>query len=228
MSAAKRATLLLLLLAAIGANASHDHNGCHGLNTPLSKTDLHEVFGDWVLVWSVADYRRGRDLLPKLISSHVELRLLPDDHTVMFNERNLFVDESCTKHFINMSTSDSDNHSLHNIAAMLETDGVVSHNNEEGHTDFYKSCSDCLLMVYTSAEGRYLLNYRREGHHQDVEVLKAALSDHQRLAESLGFPLDKPFSYDGAADFCHKKSSAVEESGCDAQRASTYQTCSAP
>lgn len=48
----------------------------------------------------------------------------------------------------------------------------------------------CLLCVCESG---------REGQHRDVEQLKAAHGDHHELAECLGFPHDKPFSYDGAA-----------------------------
>ncbi|XP_031734801.1 saxitoxin and tetrodotoxin-binding protein 1-like [Anarrhichthys ocellatus] len=47
----------------------------------------------------------------------------------------------------------------------------------------------------------------KEGHHQDVEKMNSHHGELRKLAECLGFPHDKPFSYDGAADFCHKKSS---------------------
>ncbi|XP_023254440.1 saxitoxin and tetrodotoxin-binding protein 1-like, partial [Seriola lalandi dorsalis] len=120
-------------------------------------------------------------------------------------------DGSCTNFIINMSmpsdpTSD-EHHQLKVIAATVEKDGVVQPYNDSGVVDVYESCPDCLTAVYKSIHGRYLLSYRREGHHSDVEQLKAAHSDHRKQAECLGFPHDKAFSYDGAADFCHKKSS---------------------
>uniref|UniRef100_A0A3B4WDB1 Uncharacterized protein n=1 Tax=Seriola lalandi dorsalis TaxID=1841481 RepID=A0A3B4WDB1_SERLL len=93
------------------------------------------------------------------------------------------------------------------VCVSVEKDGVVQPYNDSGVVDVYESCPDCLTAVYKSIHGRYLLSYRREGHHSDVEQLKAAHSDHRKQAECLGFPHDKAFSYDGAADFCHKKSS---------------------
>ncbi|XP_049457609.1 saxitoxin and tetrodotoxin-binding protein 2-like isoform X2 [Epinephelus fuscoguttatus] len=167
MSVVKQGTLLLLLLAVIGTSA--DHDDCHGLNTTLPATDLHKIVGDWVLVWSVSDHQQGWDLLPNVTSSHAEFRLLPDNHTYMFNERNMYIDKLCANYIINMSTEGSDDHMLHNRGA------------------------------------------RRDGHHRDVEVLNAAHDNHKKQAECLGFPHDKPFSYDGVADFCHKKSSADVE-----------------
>ncbi|XP_023252717.1 saxitoxin and tetrodotoxin-binding protein 1-like [Seriola lalandi dorsalis] len=144
-------TVLLLLLAAIGCNAAPAADECEGLHKTLPAKDLHTIFGDWVLVWSVSDHQQGSDLLQNLSSSHVELRLLPDNTTIMFNERNVFIDGSCSNFIINMSmpsdpTSD-EHHPLNTIAAS------------------------------------------------------------EKQAECLGFPHDKAFSYDGAADFCHKKSS---------------------
>ncbi|XP_022603157.1 saxitoxin and tetrodotoxin-binding protein 1-like [Seriola dumerili] len=203
--------VLLLLLAAISCSAAPAADECEGLHKTLPAKDLHTIFGDWVLVWSVSDHQQGWDLLPNVSSSHVELRLLPDNTTIMFNERNMYIDKSCSNFIINMSmpsdpTSD-EHHPLNVIAATVEKDGVVQPYNDSGVVDVYESCPDCLTAVYKSIHGRYLLSYRREGHHSDVEQLKAAHSDHRKQAECLGFPHDKPFSYDGAADFCHKKSS---------------------
>ncbi|XP_044028260.1 uncharacterized protein LOC122864712 [Siniperca chuatsi] len=217
MIVVKRAVLLLLLLllAVIGTDAAPGPGHCGVLNKTLPTKDFHKIFGDWVLVWSVSDYQLGSDVLGNLSSSHVKLQLLPDNKTIVYNERNMFLDKPCTQYFINMSMpsdpSDSDHHTLHTEAAMVEKDGVVQPYNDSGDVDFYESCSDCLVMVYREKEFQFLLIYRREGHHRDVELLKAAHSDHKKLAECLGFPHDRPFSYDGVADFCHKKSSPAAE-----------------
>ncbi|XP_070778314.1 saxitoxin and tetrodotoxin-binding protein 1-like [Enoplosus armatus] len=210
MSVVMRA-VLLLLVAAISTNAVPGPEDCDGLNKTLPTKDLHKIFGDWVLVWSVSEDQKYLEQVRNLSSSHVALQLLPDNKTIEYNERNMFLEKSCTQYLINVSmpsdASDSDHHTLHTVAATVEKDGVVSLFNDSGKLDFYESCSDCLVMVYRGEVGRFLLIYRREGQHQDVEELKAAHSDHKKLAECLGFPHDEPFIYDGAADFCHKKSS---------------------
>ncbi|XP_074469152.1 saxitoxin and tetrodotoxin-binding protein 1-like isoform X2 [Sebastes fasciatus] len=208
-----KTVMLLLLLAAIGTNADHQE-GCDDLKM-VAKEDLHKSYGHWVLVWAAADHQEGSDLLPNVSSSFVELHLLPDNNTVMFTERNLFLDKTCVNYFINMSMDDSDNHTVHTNDAMVEKDGNFSTYNESGDVDFYETCPDCLMMVYNSAAGRYLLNYRSEGHHQDVEQMKANQAGHQKHAKCLGFPQDNPFIYDGAADFCHKNSSAEVEATAD-------------
>ncbi|XP_038580316.1 saxitoxin and tetrodotoxin-binding protein 2-like isoform X2 [Micropterus salmoides] len=114
----KRAVLLLLVVvAAIGTNAQPGPEDCDGLSKRLPTKDLHKVFGDWVLVWSVSDSQHGWDLLVNLSSSHVKLQLLPDNKTIMANERNMFPDKTCSKYFFNLSMpsdpSDSDHHTLY-------------------------------------------------------------------------------------------------------------------
>ena len=202
--------MLLLLLAAIGTNAAPGPENCDGLNITLPRKDLDKIFGDWVLVASVSNDPKGAELLANLSSSVVELQLLPDNKTIDYTERNLFLNKLCTKYFINMpmpSDSESDQYTLRINAGTLETDGVVSLFNDSAQVEFFESCSDCLMMTYKGTVGHYLLSYRREGQHQDVEQLKAARSDVEKLARCLGLPHDQPFSYDGAADFCPKKSS---------------------
>ncbi|XP_026155815.1 saxitoxin and tetrodotoxin-binding protein 1-like [Mastacembelus armatus] len=209
--AVKRAVLLLLVAGAMGSNTAPDGEECDHVKTRLPTKDLHKIFGDWVLVWSVCDYQQGWDLLPNVSSSHVELRLLPDNKTIMLNERNLYLDKSCSNYILNMSMpsdpSDTQHPPLQSHAATVERDGVVQPFNYSSEMDFYETCSDCLLLIYRSSLGRFLLSYRREGHHSDAEQLRAAHDAHRKQAECLGLPHDKPFSYDGAADFCHKKSS---------------------
>ncbi|XP_038580317.1 saxitoxin and tetrodotoxin-binding protein 1-like [Micropterus salmoides] len=207
--------LLLLLLAAIGSDARPGPEDCDSLSKRLPTKDLHKIFGDWVLVWTVSDSQHGSDMLVNLSSSHIEFKLLPDNKTIMYNERNMFLDKTCSKYFFNLSMpsdpSDSENYTLYSGVGTLEKDGVVHLYNQSGRADFYESGSDYLVFVFRDTRVQFLLIYRREGQHRDVEQLKAAHGDHHELAECLGFPQDKPFSYDGAADFCHKKSSPAVE-----------------
>ncbi|KAL7382743.1 hypothetical protein ABVT39_027157 [Epinephelus coioides] len=208
MSVVKQATLLLLL-AVISTYADHHHD-CHNLTKKLPETDLHEIFGDWVLVWSVSKNERVPGQWSDIISSDVELRLLPDNHTITFSERNMFHNGTCINFFINMTRDESHNHTLQVIGGTMEMNGTISPDNELGHVDFYESCPDCLVLVYMSSEGHFLMIYKKDGEHRNAELLKAAHSNHTKLAECLGFPHDKALHYKGPTDFCHKKSSPDE------------------
>ncbi|XP_031175672.1 saxitoxin and tetrodotoxin-binding protein 1-like, partial [Sander lucioperca] len=168
-----------------------------------------QIFGDWVLVWSVTDHDKGNALALNVTSSHVEFRLHDDNKMVMFTERTKFIHQTCVTYIINMTMpTDPLDSTLISFTGAMEKDGLLEVYNETETFTFFESCPDCLSMVWKDSEGRFLLNYRREGHHRDVEKLKADHSDHHKLAACLGFPANaNPFNYDGAADFCHKKSS---------------------
>uniref|UniRef100_A0A3Q1GLW2 Uncharacterized protein n=1 Tax=Acanthochromis polyacanthus TaxID=80966 RepID=A0A3Q1GLW2_9TELE len=97
-----------------------------------------------------------------------------------------------------------------------EYDGVVSVYDDQGRADFYQSCPDCLLGIYSGIFegkiGRMLLFYRKEGKHQDADDLKAAAVVHKKMAECLKFDVSTWFTYDGVAGknnslrscYCHK------------------------
>ncbi|XP_035848831.1 uncharacterized protein LOC116064680 isoform X7 [Sander lucioperca] len=216
MSVVKRAVLLTLLLAAIGSFAAAGPEDCHGLNVTLQTKDIHKIFGDWVLVWSITDHDKGNALLPKVTSSHVEFRLRDDKTTVVFTERNMYTHQSCLTYVINMTMpTDPLDSTMTTFPGSMEKDGLLEVYNETATVTFFETCPDCLSMVFKDSEGRFLLNYRREGDHRDVEKLKADHSDHHKLAACLGFPANaNPFNYDGAADFCHKKSSPAGPEDC--------------
>ncbi|XP_060948369.1 saxitoxin and tetrodotoxin-binding protein 1-like [Limanda limanda] len=202
--------LLLVLLLALGSNAAALPDECDGLKKPLPAGDLHQIFGDWVLVWATTDIPEGWNMYPNITSSHVELRLHADNKTIEFNERNYHSDNSCTNYILNMMSSPagvSDRHTLQSLSATVEKDGVVQPYNDTGDLDLYESCSDCLVAIYTNKDGRFLMIYKREGHHSDVDQLKASHAEHKKRAQCLGFSGDKEFLYDGVKDFCHKKSS---------------------
>ncbi|XP_029023615.1 saxitoxin and tetrodotoxin-binding protein 2-like isoform X2 [Betta splendens] len=196
--------------AAVGYEAVPTCKKCEGLNSRLPTKDLDQIFGAWVLVWSVSDHDKGWDLLQNVSSSHVELQLLPDKRGAVFNERNLYKDKSCSNYVINLALpsdlSDAGHHTLHMVSATVEVDGVVKPYNDSAALDFYQTCPDCLLVVYKYVHGRFLLSYRRERHHSDAQRLKAAHDDHRKQSECLGFQHHSPFSYDGEAEFCYKKS----------------------
>ncbi|XP_068424941.1 saxitoxin and tetrodotoxin-binding protein 1-like [Clinocottus analis] len=212
MSAVKRAVLLLLV--AIGTNAAPTPEDCHRLKN-RSISDLNEVMADWVLVWSVADHQEAWDLVQNLSSSHVETRM-HHDNTIVLREWNLFHDKSCTKYFMNFTIDESGNHTLDSIAATVEIGGIVSPFNESVQVDFYQSCPDCMMVLYTAPSGRFLLKYRKEGHHHDLEEMKSHHDANRKMAECLGIPHDREFIYDGVADFCHKKSSPEADAAASA------------
>uniref|UniRef100_A0A3P9IDH6 Uncharacterized protein n=1 Tax=Oryzias latipes TaxID=8090 RepID=A0A3P9IDH6_ORYLA len=202
---------VLLLLAVIGSHAAPNASKCDGLTKRLPTKDLNKIFRNWVLVWGVSDREEAIDLLPNVSSSHVEFKLLPDNKTFSYIERNMFNHNlsSCTTYFINMtvpSNIETEVQTLHADNIRLEKGRQPLEYNDTGAVDFYESCSDCLLLVYKSSRFRYLLSYKEEGSHRDVEQHKATYDDHRKLAECLGFPKKKPYVYDRVADFCHKKS----------------------
>ncbi|XP_078124360.1 saxitoxin and tetrodotoxin-binding protein 1-like [Sander vitreus] len=202
-------TRAVLLLAAIGSSAAADPEDCQGLNATLQTKDIHKIFGDWVLVWSITDHDQGNVLLQNVTSSHAELRLCDDNKTVTCTVRNMHTHQSCVTYFINMTMpTDPLDSTMTSFPGAIDKDGLLEVYNETAAVNFFETCPDCLSMVFKDSEGRFLLNYRREGDHRDVEKLKADHSDHHKLAACLGFPANaNPFNYDGAADFCHKKSS---------------------
>ncbi|XP_068424942.1 saxitoxin and tetrodotoxin-binding protein 1-like [Clinocottus analis] len=213
MSAVKRAVLLLLV--AIGTNAAPTSEDCHRLKNQ-SISDLNEVMGDWVLVWSVATIKLSNDVMQKLSSSHAEMRMHHDNHTILLTERHLLHDKSCRKDFMNFTIDESGNHTLDCISATVEIGGIVSPFNESEQVDFYQSCSECMTMLYSSRLGRHLLIYRKEGHHHDLEEMKSHHDANRKMAECLGIPHDREFIYDGVADFCHKKSSPEADAAASA------------
>ncbi|XP_013880647.1 saxitoxin and tetrodotoxin-binding protein 1 [Austrofundulus limnaeus] len=216
MSLAK-GTVLLLLLAAISCDAAPAAEECAPVTQRLPTADLHQIFGHWVLVWSVSGRELGQALLGKLASSHVEFKLDNDNKTIDYIERNQFVEhgkhDSCTSYFIKMTmpSDDAEHHTIKCDSIQVEKDGAPVVYNDTGVVDFYKTCSDCLLMTYTTQTHKYLLFYKKEGSHPDVEQHKAHHDDHRKVAECLGFPHNQPFIYNGKADFCHKSSILISE-----------------
>ncbi|CAG5887637.1 saxitoxin and tetrodotoxin-binding protein 1-like [Menidia menidia] len=208
-------TAVLLLLAVISSNAEPTAEECETLGKRLPSKDLQKIYGEWVLVWSVSDHDKGHDTLLNCSSSHVEFKLLDDKKTIEYIERNVYLGslDSCTTYSSNLTTptdETTEHHTLKCDVVRVEKDGAVQEYNDTGAVDFYQSCEDCLLMVYKTSTHRFLLSYKREGSHRDVEQMKTAHEGLKKLAECLKFPHDKPFAYDGLADFCHKKSAPAE------------------
>ncbi|XP_039677863.1 saxitoxin and tetrodotoxin-binding protein 1-like [Perca fluviatilis] len=195
-------TLLTLLLAAIGSSAAAGPEDCHALNVTLQTKDMHKILGDWVLVWSVTDHDQGNAVALNITSSHVEFRLNDDNKTVTFTERTKFTHQTCVTYIINLTMpTDPLDSTLISFTGAMEKDGLLEVYNDTETVNVFETVGpDCLSMVWKDSEGRFLHNYRREGHHRDVENLKADHSDHYKQAACLGFPANaKPFSYDGAA-----------------------------
>ncbi|KAJ4921827.1 hypothetical protein JOQ06_024653, partial [Pogonophryne albipinna] len=221
-----KGALLLLLLAVANAKPDHhqhhhhdhhhDHNHDHDHNHTdqkaadsdhcqvlkmLSRDDLQQILGDWFLVWSVSDHQQGHDVLRNLSSSRVEMRLEEDNQTLMFIERNRLSDK-CINYYINMSMELLHNpkQTMHPIEGKMEVDGVLGPYNDTAIVNFYETCPNCMMIVFnTTSMGKFLLNYRKEGHHQDVDHMKADHDTHRKMAECLGFDHDQPYIYNGVA-----------------------------
>ncbi|KAM9332788.1 saxitoxin and tetrodotoxin-binding protein 1-like [Pholidichthys leucotaenia] len=180
---------------------------CVDLNKRLPTKNLNTIFGDWVLVWSMAN---EDTLWDDITTSHVELRLHSDNKTIQYDERNRFSNNSCIIYFMNTmvpADSDAEHHTLHINDIRVEQDGAKVAYDETGEVDVFQDCDDCLTMVYRTSLGKhFLLHYRREGKHRDLVQLKSAHNTRKKQAECLGITSHKVYSYDGVTDFCHKKS----------------------
>ncbi|XP_028283688.1 saxitoxin and tetrodotoxin-binding protein 2-like [Parambassis ranga] len=165
----------------------------------------------WVLVEAFSDYPAGVEIVKNINSSVVELKLRDDNQTIEFVEKNV-VGGKCITYRINMTAPDrqASNHTLQLAnPGVLELDGVESPYDDQGRAEAYQGCPDCLLVVYSGVfegtAGRMLLIYRAEGKHLNAEELKAAESNHLKMAECLKFDVSAHFVYDGKAEFCLEK-----------------------
>nr|QRX85582.1 tribytltin binding protein type 1 [Takifugu flavidus] len=197
--------VLLLMLAVLGIRAAPAPEECHKLTKAVTKADLQSVSGDWVLVWSIDENSTISDDWKKLKSSHVEQRI--HSGVIDYTERNMLKNNSCMTFKTNMTAGPEGQNTFIYTSGKIEENGVVTVLDGNGMVKFFETCADCLSMEYSGFIGHFLLIYRRDGVHQNVEVLKAAHDDNQKLAECLGFSIGEPFIYDGVSDFCHKKSS---------------------
>ncbi|KAK5911710.1 hypothetical protein CgunFtcFv8_005861 [Champsocephalus gunnari] len=204
-----KGALLLLLLAVANAkpdhHLGHDHGHDHGhdqCHVPkmLARDNLQPVLGDWVLVWAVSDHQESQDILRTLSSSRVEMRLQEDNQTLMFIERNRLSDKFINYYInISMDLLHNPRQALHPFKGKMEVDGVLVSNNETGSVNFYETCPNCMRIVFNMSRGVFVLNYRKEGHHQDVDHMKADHDNHRKMAECLGIEHDQPYIYDGVA-----------------------------
>ncbi|KAF6731565.1 Saxitoxin and tetrodotoxin-binding protein 1 [Oryzias melastigma] len=201
---------VLLLLAVIGSHAAPNPSKCEGLTKRLQTKDLNKIFRNWVLVWSVADHEEGDSLVSNISSSHVEFQLLPENKTISYIERNVynvnvFQSEPFFLHYLlhecdrTIQQRPRSKRCVSTTSVRLEVDGQPVEYNDTGAVDFYETCPDCLMLVYKTSSGRYLLDYKEEGSHRDVEKHKAGHDDHKKLADCLGFPDKKAYVYDGVA-----------------------------
>uniref|UniRef100_A0AAQ5YSS2 Uncharacterized protein n=1 Tax=Amphiprion ocellaris TaxID=80972 RepID=A0AAQ5YSS2_AMPOC len=177
-----RAALLLLLLSTSAA----EHCDMPEKLLPPVCLSAQIMESRWVLVEAFSDYPQGIDLVRYANSSVVEVETRSNNKTFLLVERNCY-GSVCGASY-----------------SQVEYDGVVSVYDDQGRADFYQSCPDCLLGIYSGifegTLGRMLLFYRKEGKHQDADNLKAAAVVHKKMAECLKFDVSTWFTYDGAAD----------------------------
>uniref|UniRef100_A0A674MTV5 Tribytltin binding protein type 2a n=1 Tax=Takifugu rubripes TaxID=31033 RepID=A0A674MTV5_TAKRU len=197
--------VLLLMLAVLGIRAAPSPEECHKLTKPVTKADVQSVSGDWVLVWYISDNISTSNEWTKLKTSYVEQRV--HSGVIRFTERNMLKNNSCMTFKTNMTAGPEGQNTFIYTSGTMEVNGVDIEYPGNGTVKFFETCADCMSMEYSGFFGHFLLIYRRYGVHQNVEVLKAAQDEGQKLAECLGFSIDEPFIYDGVSDFCHKKSS---------------------
>ncbi|XP_036001344.1 saxitoxin and tetrodotoxin-binding protein 1 isoform X2 [Fundulus heteroclitus] len=201
------ALLVVLLLSCSAPSSAEECN----LPAKMQQEDLHKLSEvRWVLLEGFADYPAGVELLKNINSSIVEMQL-KDNKRVLVIERDVVVGK-CLIFRVNFSVPDveTSNHTLFlDGPGVQELDGVVTPYDDQGRADIYQSCPTCLLIVYhgvfEGTPGRILVFYRSEGKHLDAEELKAAESEHRRMAECLKFNVETSFRYDGKADFCLEK-----------------------
>uniref|UniRef100_A0A3P8SVT8 Lipocalin/cytosolic fatty-acid binding domain-containing protein n=1 Tax=Amphiprion percula TaxID=161767 RepID=A0A3P8SVT8_AMPPE len=155
----------------------------------------------WVLVEAFSDYPQGIDLVRYANSSVVEVETRSDNKTFLLVERNCY-GSVCGASYSQVEVCFLQ-HKFCFFPGVENYDGVVSVYDDQGRADFYQSCPDCLLGIYSGifegTLGRMLLFYRKEGKHQDADDLKAAAVVHKKMAECLKFDVSTWFTYDGAA-----------------------------
>nr|XP_054600917.1 saxitoxin and tetrodotoxin-binding protein 1-like [Nothobranchius furzeri] len=95
--------------------------------------------------------------------------------------------------------NNSEHHTLKSDFMKVEKEGIVQNYTGIGDIDYYESCSNCLLMPYKTSTHQYLISYKREGLHRDVEKHKVDHDNLKKMAECLGFRHDKQFIYNGLA-----------------------------
>ncbi|KAM4725392.1 saxitoxin and tetrodotoxin-binding protein 1-like [Anableps anableps] len=202
------ALLVLMLLSGNTPSASEECN----LPAKMQREDLHKLSAvRWVLVEAFADYPAGEELMKNANSSIMELKLKDNNESFLFVEQNI-VAGNCLIFRGNLSIPDAET-SNHTVIldgdGVREFGGVVTPYDDQGRADVHQVCPNCLLIVYhgvfEGTPGRILLIYRSEGKHLDAKELKAAESEHRRMAKCLKFNVGISFRYDGKADFCLEK-----------------------
>ncbi|XP_030202597.1 uncharacterized protein LOC115535475 [Gadus morhua] len=220
--AAVFAVLLLGLLAPATAAAdpapAAAAPSCDDVVTPLRRDQADKALGSWVLVGSVTDEKIG--LLPQLSSSLMELSLSEDNSSFTYIERNGFVNGSCLWLHIVGNITDNANLTVRLHTMVREQDGVEITTREVfGHITLFQSCPSCpedrLTSYYSgvsdpadsnSTDVQFIMNYRREGQHQDLEALKEVpLSTRQQAACLNMTEITGEYSYDGDTEPCPRK-----------------------
>uniref|UniRef100_A0A672G5N5 Apolipoprotein M n=1 Tax=Salarias fasciatus TaxID=181472 RepID=A0A672G5N5_SALFA len=214
MTANMRRVVLLLLLGVGVSTAVPDQ--CEAANKRQPTAELDKIYGDWVLVWAVGDTNKTREILSGTNTSYAQIQLLGDNQTVQFHERNLNNVSSCISFDIRLTVnSTAEQLTLHTTNINMDLNGVPRPYNETYQILFYLTCKDCLLAVINTAEhGRFLMNYRKEGHHQNntpPAERQAAEQLMKKQAECLSFPTEKPYVYDGQTGETVKPEESWEE-----------------
>ncbi|XP_059900005.1 uncharacterized protein LOC132451442 [Gadus macrocephalus] len=216
--AAVFAVLLLGLLAAAAAADVPAAPSCDDVITPLRRDQADKALGSWVLVGFVTDKKTG--LLHKLSSAFLELSLSEDNSSFTSIERIRLGNEQCSWVRVMGNITDDANLTLRLHTMVLELGGVETTPQEVfGQITLFQSCPSCpedrLTSYYRGVDNptdsnspavQFIMNYRREGKHQDLEALKEVpLSTRQQAACLNMTEITGEDSYDGVSEPCPRK-----------------------
>ncbi|XP_059900007.1 uncharacterized protein LOC132451444 isoform X1 [Gadus macrocephalus] len=214
MAAVFAVLLLGLLAAAADVPAAPS---CDDVITPLRRDQADKTLGSWVLVGVVTDRKMG---LPLPASSFMELSLSEDNSSFTYMEWNGLGNEPCNRFRIMGNITDDANLTLRLHTMDLGLGGVETTPQEVfGQITLFQSCPSCpedrLTSYYRGVDNptdsnspavQFIMNYRREGKHQDLEALKEVpLSTRQQAACLNMTEITGEDSYDGVSEPCPRK-----------------------
>ncbi|XP_059899995.1 uncharacterized protein LOC132451440 isoform X2 [Gadus macrocephalus] len=225
--AAVFAVLLLGLLAAAAAADVPAAPSCDDVITPLRRDQADKALGSWVLVGVVTDRKTG---LPLPASSFMELSLSEDNSSFTYMERNGLGNEPCNRFRIMGNITDDANLTLrlHTLVPLCAAVSELGSPREcFGLITLFQSCPSCpedrLTFNYRGGDNptdsnstavQFVMNYRREGEHQDLEALKEVpLSTRQQAACLNMTEITGEYSYDGVTGEAYRTARPTVERG---------------
>ncbi|XP_030202582.1 saxitoxin and tetrodotoxin-binding protein 1 isoform X2 [Gadus morhua] len=205
--------------AATAAATVPPASSCDDVITPLRRDQADKALGSWVLVGVVTDRKTG---LPLHASSFMELSLSEDNSSFTYIERSGLGNEPCNRFRIMGNITDDANLTLRLHTLVSELGGPREC---FGQITLFQSCPSCpedrLTFNYrgvydptdsNSTAVQFVMNYRREGEHQDLEALKEVPLSTRQQAVCLNMTeITGEYSYDGVTELCLRKKPTTED-----------------